>query len=369
MGKNSTKIRYAVIGLGHIAQVAVLPAFKNAENSELVALISSDPEKLKRLSRKYKVECVGNYDDLEQCLDEAAADAVYIATPNTRHKEFVIRASRMGVHSLCEKPLATTVRDCEAMIESARKYNVKLMTAYRLHFDAANLEAIEIAKSGRLGELRYFTSDYSMQIKEGNIRLQKKLGGGPLFDIGIYCINAARYIFRSEPETVMAMSVRGRDPRFKEVDEMVAALMRFPGGMIANFTSSFGASRASYYEIVGTKGKLRVEPAFSYTEELKHKLTLGGKTTTKTFAKRDQFAAELVYFSDCIAHDKPIEPSGEEGLADIRVIEAINESARTGRACPVRSRDRELRPDIKQCFRKPPVKPPQLVHVSAPSLN
>lgn len=379
MGKKSSQrdskaeqrpVRYAVVGLGYIAQIAVLPAFAHArENSEMVALISSDSTKLKKLSRQYGVECVGGYDDLEQCLDEAQVDAVYIATPNTLHREFALRAARMGVHVLCEKPLATSVRDSEAIIEAARRADVKLMTAYRLHFEAANLEAIQTVRSGKLGQVKMFNSVFTFQVKEGNIRLRKAMGGGPLFDLGVYCINAARYLLGQEPEDVMAYAVNSGDPRFDEVEESWSVILRFPDEQLATFTTSFGVANCGYYEVIGTKGRLRVEPSYEYAESLQHTLTIGEKTSTRSFGKRDQFAAELVYFSDCVINDRAVEPSGEEGLADIRIIEKIQQSARSGRRVNVHSVSRPMRPGPIQNIRRPPIRPPRLVHADSPHVE
>src|SRR5262245_10253535 len=181
------KIRYAVIGLGHIAQTAVLPAFQHTENSELVALVTGNPNKAKELSKRYGLNAY-SYDDLEIAIDREKVDAVYVATPNSLHREHTERAARAGSHVLCEKPMATTKRDCAAMIEATEQNNVKLMIAYRLHFDDANLHAIEVAASGKLGDVRYFSSLFGMRVDGDNTRLQKELGGGTLFDIGIYCI-------------------------------------------------------------------------------------------------------------------------------------------------------------------------------------
>jgi glucose-fructose oxidoreductase len=360
-------IRYAVAGLGYIAQVAVLPAFKHAPNSKLVALISSDIDKVKKLSKKYKVEHTGDYVNFEECLDQAQVDAVYIATPNVFHRDLAIRAAAMGVHVLCEKPLATTVTDAELIVAAAKRNQVKLMTAYRLHFEAANLNAIKLVKSGKIGDIKYFTSEFSMQVKKGNIRLKEDLGGGPLFDLGIYCINAARYIMGDEPVEVMGMDTCSNDARFTEVEETFSGTLRFSGGRMASFTTSFGASDAGYYEVVGTKGKLRVEPAFEYAEALGHKLTVGGRTTFKIYGKRDQFAAELIYFSDRITRDAAVEPSGEEGLADLRVIEALKESAETGTLVAVEGVERAMHPNMNQNIERPPVREPELIHATSPS--
>src|SRR5919106_1583704 len=201
------QVRYAVVGLGHIAQVAVLPAFGNARrNSKLAALVSGDPVKLEELGKKYHVEQRYSYDRYDEMLKSGEVDAVYIALPNSLHAEYAIRAAQAGVHVLVEKPMALIEEQCERMAQAARDARVKLMVAYRLHFERANLEAIEVARSGRIGEPRAFNSTFTMHVVPGNIRVQSALGGGVLYDIGIYCINAARGLFRDEPVEVRAMT-------------------------------------------------------------------------------------------------------------------------------------------------------------------
>jgi predicted dehydrogenase len=316
------KVRYAVVGLGYIAQIAVLPAFAKAKNAEFVALVSDDPKKLAKLGKKYNVPFRYSYDEYDACLCSGEVDAVYIALPNNLHREYTVRACRAQVHVLCEKPMAVTESDCEAMIAAAKEKRTRLMIAYRLHFEEANMKAVEIARSGKLGNLRAFNSLFTMQVKEGDIRLQKDLGGGTLYDIGIYCINAARYIFQAEPLEVFAWSTNNGEKRFEEVDEMTSAILRFPDERLASFTSSFGASDVSAYQIVGSEGDLRVDPAYEFAGDLKHQLTIKGKTRERTFSKRDQFAPELLYFSDCVINGEEPEPSGREGLADVRIIRA-----------------------------------------------
>ena len=187
LSSRAEKVRYAVVGLGHIAQVAVLPAFAHAENSELTALVSDDPEKLEKLGRKYKVTRRYSYEQFEECLGSGAVDAVYIALPNHLHREYTERAARGGVHVLCEKPLAVTEEDCLSMIRVAEENRVKLMVAYRLHFEEANLKAIDLVQSGKLGDPRLFDSVFTMTVKDGDIRLNpRELGGGTLYDIGVY---------------------------------------------------------------------------------------------------------------------------------------------------------------------------------------
>jgi glucose-fructose oxidoreductase len=366
-GRSRSKVRYAVVGQGHIAQVAVLPAFAHARrNSELAALVSGDGAKLRALGRKYRVSGLYSYDQYDDCLRSGDVDAVYIATPNHLHKEYAVRAARAGVHVLCEKPLAVTEADCRAMIAAARRGRVKLMVAYRLHFEEASLKAVEIARRGKLGDVRIFESLFTMQVKPGNIRLQAE-GGGGLYDIGIYCINAARALFAAEPLSVFAWSANNGEKRFREVDEMTTAVLQFPGERLASFTCSVGAADVSEYHVVGTKGSLRVEPAYEYAEGLEHHLQAGSEPKRKKFAKRDQFAAELLYFSDCVLRGREPEPSGEEGLADVRIIQALLRSARAGRPVRLGPFARRRRPRLTQEIQRPPVRKPRVVRAQAPS--
>lgn len=360
-------IRYAVAGLGYIAQAAVLPAFANArDNSVLAALISNDPEKRRELSKKYGVDRACSYDEYERCLAEGI-DAVYIALPNHMHREYTVRAARAGVHVLCEKPMAITEDECEEMIRACADHSVKLMIAYRLHFEAANLGAIEVVQSGRIGEPRYFSSVFSQQVGEGNIRVRAETGGGTLYDIGIYCINAARYLFRDEPAEVWCATARKDEPRFREVEETASAIMRFHGERLAVFTCSFGAANANAYRIVGTQGDLLVEPAFLFDGDLRHRLAAGGKSEERVFGARDQFGPLLSYFSGCIQDGRTPEPSGEEGLADVRIIRALYRSAAEGKAMRLSPFARSARPSPAQELKRPRIEEQPLLNAQDPS--
>ena len=364
-----SKIRYAVVGLGHIAQVAVLPAFTHADNSELAALVTGDADVREKLSHKYKVPTVP-YEDFEEVLEEQQVDAVFIALPNTLHREYTERAASMGVHVLCEKPMATTEEDCLAMIRACDEAHVKLMIAYRLHFTDAHVSAIELIKKGDLGEPRYFNSLFAMQVAEDNIRIQQETGGGPLFDIGIYCLNASRYLFQSEPLQVLASTASSDDARFDEVEEMASVVLCFPDDRLATFTCSFGSADMDQFDLVGTKATLHMEPAYTYSDEIKWAVkrsdSADEKPQEKTFPAGDQFAAELIYFSKCILEDKTPEPSGEEGLADVRIITAIHESASTGALVAIEPIRKVERPDKSQQIKRPPAKKPQLVEAASP---
>jgi predicted dehydrogenase len=359
-------VRYAVVGLGHIAQVAVLPAFAHAaRNSRLTALVSDDARKRKIVAKKYRVEQTYSYGQYDACLEDV--DAVYIALPNSMHAEYTIRAARAGVHVLCEKPMAVTVDECQKMIDACRKYRVKLMIAYRLHFEEINLAVIDLVRKGRIGTPKFFNSSFAMTVGGDNIRTEKELGGGTLYDIGVYCINAARHVFRAEPKEVMAISVNSGSPKLKEIDESTAALLRFDGEKVAAFVTSFNAADVGSYRVVGTKGQVHVDPAYEYAEGLQYELTIGEKTTRKKIGKRDQFAPELLYFSDCIRRNRTPEPSGEEGLQDVRIVQALYESAATGKAVPIPAYRPAKQPTGRQRIRRPGIAKPKLVNVKSAS--
>jgi glucose-fructose oxidoreductase len=296
-------------------------------------------------------------------------DAVYIALPNHLHREYTERAARAGVHVLCEKPLAVTEEDCLAMIQACEENGVKLMVAYRLHFEEANLKAIDLVQGGRLGEPRLFESVFTMQVKEGDIRLNpRELGGGPLYDIGVYCINAVRNLFGAEPMEVVAFNANSGERRFQQCEEMTAAILRFPGReRLASFTCSFNATDVGIYRVVGTKGELVMDPAYEYAEGLTQRVTIDGRTRERTFPKRDQFAPELISFSECILTGAAPEPSGWEGLADIRVIRALYRSADSGQLVSLPPFSKDYRPSLEQEIRRPPVRKPELVNTESPS--
>ncbi|AKI99130.1 putative dehydrogenase [Archangium gephyra] len=363
--QKARKVGYVVVGLGHFAQDAILPAFKNAKkNSQLVALVSGDPKKHRVLGKRHGVPVYG-YEQFEECLALPEVDAVYIALPNSLHAEYAVRAARAGAHVLCEKPLALDEPQCLDMIRAAEDSDVKLMTAYRLHFESTNLAAMEAVRKGRIGEPRLFSSSFSFQIDAPNIRVEADKGGGVLWDIGVYCVNAARYLFRAEPEEVFAFKARGKDARFAETEEAVSAVLRFPDDRLASFNVSFGTAATGTYQLVGTKGSLRLENAYDYKGKMTLELETKGKKK-RTLPARDQIGPEISYFSDCILHGREVEPSGWEGLADVRIIRALYESAETGRPVRLEPFEKRQRPTGEQEQRLPPTHPPEPVNASPP---
>lgn len=362
-----SKIRYAVVGLGWFAQQAAMPAFAQSENSELVALVSDDSTKLQELGQKYNIRHTYSYDQYEECLSSGAVDAVYIALPNHLHCEYTVRAAQQGIHVLCEKPMAVTVEECQQMMRACQENNVKLMIAYRLHLEPANMEAVEIVQSGQIGEPRIFNSVFTQQVTdESNIRLQDETGGGTIDDIGIYCINAARYLFEDEPVEVFAFAGTNGEERFSEVEEMATAILRFPEDRLATFTVSFGAAPVSTYQVVGTKGDLRLDPAYPWHGELKHYLTINGETQERTFPDHSQLAAEFTYFSDCIRMNSEPEPSGLEGLNDVRIIRSLYQSIKLGQPVKIARLDEHQRPTADQAISAPPQETPDPINASSP---
>lgn len=364
------KIRYAVVGQGYISQIAVLPAFKHArENSELVALVSDSRIKLRELGKKYGVTRLLSYEDYPELLRSGEIDAVYIALPNFLHREFAIPAAQAGVHVLCEKPLEVSSERAIEMIQAARYHRVKLMTAYRLHFEETTLTAIDlIHRKKRIGEPKVFNSSFAIAVDTRSYRAgAREEGGGPIFDIGIYCINAARMLFRDEPVEAMAMDLRTDPRKFSESEEAMSVSLRFPGDRVANFVCSFGTFSTGQLQMIGTKGVLSIDNAYGYVGTKELKITRKDRSQTRSFRTRDQFAPELVYFSDCILKDREPEPSGVEGLADIWVIEAIIRSSESGQSEAIERISKSGYPGLRQEIRRPAIEKPRLVRVREPS--
>jgi predicted dehydrogenase len=365
VGNDDGRVRYAVVGAGNIAQVAVLPAFAHAKaNSNLVAVISGDSEKRRVLTHRYGLELTGDYDDFEAVLAQADVDAVYVTTPNALHKEFAMRAAAQGVHVLCEKPLALTAADCEELADTCAANGVKLMVAYRQHFDACTLEAFEIARSGSLGSLRLFSSFFTHVVRPDDVRCDPSLGGGATYDLGVYCVNAARHLFGSEPSAVLAATTERLG-----TDDSTTVILQFANGCLAQFCIANSTASVSSYRIAGTEGDLRVEPGYDYDGERVHHLTVGGRTRRTVFRKSDQFAPEIAYFSECILHDREPEPSAEEAFCDVRVLEAIRLSAHSRCAVELAPYERQRGPSRSLAEYVSPVKRPHTVNAPGPNVR
>lgn len=329
------KLGWAIVGLGSLSINQILPAFAQCEKSKAVALVSGHPDKANKLAARYGISAknVYNYQNYDSIKDNSEVDIIYIVLPNSMHAEYTIRGFQAGKHVLTEKPMANTPPDCQAMIDAGRKAGKKLMVAYRCRYEPYNVEAVRIARSGELGPTQVILADAGWNATNPDQwRLKKDLaGGGSLMDIGIYALNASRYLSGEEPTEVNAMiySTPG-DPRFKEVEETVNFQLRFPSGVIANCTSSYGYFPTSHYRVIGTKGWLEMDPATWYSGL---RLRVGRKyeIEEKELLVKDHFTLEMDHMSGCVMENKePLTP-GEEGLRDIKLMMAIYEAAATGK--------------------------------------
>lgn len=347
-------IRYAVVGTGWISQIAFMPGTHQATNSTMTALVTGSPQNARKLSEFYGIDHIYSYEDYDRMLADDVVDAVYIALPNSLHADFAIRAAKAGVHALVEKPLAMNEDECTAMIAAAEAAGTYLMTAYRLHNEPGTVDVIRQIGEGAIGRPRIFSSVFSFQTNPENHRLLAEHWGGPLQDIGVYCLNAARHIFGEEPIEASAMKNHGEDPRFQEVEEMIAATLRFPSGGLAQFVASFGAAQRDSYTVMGTEGELTVEMAYEFQTPTRVILRRDGKETIREFALTDHFAGQSDYFSHCIQTGTPPQPDGHEGLADVHALRAIEAASLTGQSQPIKSPPRPGHPTPGMVREYPP---------------
>jgi predicted dehydrogenase len=333
------KLGWAIVGLGNLSMYEILPAFAKCEKSRPVAFVSGHPDKAKKLALRYGVNLqnIYNYQNYDSIKDNPEVDIIYIVLPNSMHAEYTIRGFQAGKNVLTEKPMACTPAECQKMIDAGRAANKKLMVAYRCRYEPYNQEAIRIARSGELGPTQVILADTGFYATDPDQwRLKKDMaGGGSMMDIGIYALNASRYLSGEEPTEVNAMIYNtANDPRFKEVEETVNFQLRFPSGVMANCTSSYGYYPTSHYRVIGTKGWLQMDPATWYSG-LRMKIGNKDGILEKELPVRDHFAMEMDHLSQCVMENKePLTP-GEEGLRDIKLIMAIYESAATGKAVKV----------------------------------
>ncbi|MDG2535075.1 Gfo/Idh/MocA family oxidoreductase [Sphingomonas sp. HITSZ_GF] len=330
------KLGYAIVGLGNYATNQILPRIAECEFAELKALVSGTPAKLEKFGAQYGVPRTHWYDyqSYDRIKDNPDIDLVYVVLPNSMHAEYSIRASRAGKHVLCEKPMAVSSTEAEAMIAAAAGAKRKLMIGYRCHFEPYNLHAVSLVKSGFVGRPTLITAEHGFYAQPGQWRLDRPYsGGGSLMDIGIYSLNAARYLAGEEPVLISAMEFTDKsDPRFRTVEDRIDWQMQFPSGLIANCVSSYSSGHNAY-RVTGTKGWVGMEPATPYQG---HQMwtRANGKTEQVSLPApaKNQFVAQLDHLAESVLTGIPLRASGEEGLRDMRLIEAIYRSAREGRA-------------------------------------
>ncbi len=330
------KLGYAIVGLGYYGLNVIIPQFAKCRHSRLAAVVSGDPAKAKRVAAEHGLtpDAVYSYDTFDRIRDNPDVDIVYVCLPNAMHAEYTIRAAKAGKHVLCEKPMAISVAECEAMIAACRAANRRLMIGYRSHFEPHNLEAMRLARAGDAGKIRYVRSEHGfVQGDPTKWRLKRALsGGGSLMDMGIYSLQAARYMTGEEPVAVTAReSTDRRDPRFTEVEDMIDWTLEFPSGALASCQSMYSANQ-NHILLMGDKGRIELEPATQYDG---NRMWTGRNGRDRAIEPPpvpvNQFVGQLDHMAECAAAGREPIVSGAEGLRDMRIVEAIYRSAREGR--------------------------------------
>jgi predicted dehydrogenase len=327
------KLGYCIVGLGRISLNHFMPACRMSQKSQVVALVSGHRDKAEKTAAEYNVPIkniysYANYDEIAENRD---IDAVYIALPNSMHAEYTIRAANASKHVLCEKPMATSVKDCQNMIAASKAANRKLMIAYRCQYEPTNLHAIQLIRDGKLGKIQAIESANGFNENPGEWRLNKKMaGGGPLMDVGIYSLNACRYLTGEEPASVEGYcSVVDKDTRFKEVEENCSWTMKFPSGVVAACNTTYGANMPGFFNVHGSKGMIHMEPAFAY-EGLHLTAHIEGEPPIdEPNDQKDpyQFVIEADYFADCVFENQEPKTNGQDGLRDMQYMSDIHKSA------------------------------------------
>ena len=330
--EDQRRIGYCIVGLGRISMDHFMPAVKMSQHARITGIVSGHRDKAERMAAEYGVPAssIYNYENCGRMAGNKDIDAVYIALPNNMHAEYTIRAAKAGKHVLCEKPMATAVEDCEAMMDACRAAGRKLMIAYRCHLEPTNLRAIQLIREGKLGTIQAIESAFGFDCAAGEWRLSTKMGGGgPLMDVGIYSLNACRYLPGEEPASVEGYSsVIDKDGRFAEVEENLSWTMKFPSGIVASCCTTYGGTMTGFFRVHGSKGEMLVQPAFTY-DGLRLRAEMDGQPPIdEPNPARDpsHFVAEADHFAECILEGTEPKTTGEEGLRDMKLIMEIYRS-------------------------------------------
>ena len=330
-------LKVAIMGLGGYAS-RVAEAVQDCKKAKITGLISGTPSKITAWQEKYKVPAKNcyNYSNFDAIKNNPDIDAVYVITPNGLHKEQVIRVAKAGKHAICEKPMGLNAAEGQEMVDACRKANVKLLVGYRMHFEPKTLEIIKMRKDGEFGKVLFFQGLSGFEIGDPTQwRLNKKLaGGGAMMDIGIYSINGARYMVGEDPIWVTAQETKTDHEKFKEgVDETIQFQMGFPSGAVASCLSTYKMNNLDKFFLDGEKGWAEMQPSTGYgpIEGKTHKGELKHPHVTHQTVQMEEM-------SDIILQNKkPIVPvDGEEGLIDLKIIDAIYEAVRTGKKVPIK---------------------------------
>ena len=338
--QSERKVGYCVIGLGTIAD-HFMRGVQGSSTSKITGLVSGHRDKAERIAAQYGVpkSSIYSYEDMDKFRDNKTIDAAYVALPNSMHAEYTIRSAKAGKHVLCEKPMSTTVSEAEAMIAACRDAKVQLMIAYRLHYEPLHLKAVKLIRDGALGKVQTINGAFGFDANPTAWRLNKALaGGGSLFDVGIYVVNACRYLTGEEPVKFTAVtSTIDQDGRFSTMEENVSWTMKFPSGVLATGSSTYGAQMPGYFKVFASKGWMEMSSAYGYDGAKLRASFWGGEKGSphieidEASTEKDpvQFTREADHFSGCVLNNKVPKSSGEEGLRDMKYIEQIYAAAGT----------------------------------------
>jgi predicted dehydrogenase len=323
------KLGFALCGLGDLSEHQIAPALLKTKRCKLTGVITDSPAKAAAWRSKFGIpaRCVYTYDTMARMADNPDIDVVYVVTPNALHLQHGSAAAKAGKHVFCEKPLEITGERCQQLISTVKAANRRLGVAYRCRFEPHHLEAIRLAQSQEFGALRLIDAYFGFNIQPSVWRLKRALsGGGPLLDVGIYALQATRYLTGEEPTWVSGFTTNGDAARFSEVEASVLWQAKFPDGTVTQCGASYASAATGYIRAICERGGFTLDPAFNY----------GGIRGLRSdgrlldFPDMDQFAAEMDDFARCIQEGRPSIVSGEEGLRDVRILMAIYQSARTG---------------------------------------
>ena len=335
----SRRLGVAVVGLGNLALAQVIPAFSESKYCKLTALVSGTPDKAREVAAQHGIPAssIYSYETYDTIKNNPNVDINYIILPNSLHAEYTVRGARAGKHILCEKPMATSSAECRQMIDACAQANKKLMIAYRIQYEPNNHYMRQLVQSQQYGPVKIIEAVNGQNQGDPNQWRQKiaLAGGGALPDVGLYCLNTTRFLTGEEPTEVIATtySTPG-DPRFAEVEESVLWQMTFPSGIQSNNTTSYGFHEDRRYRVHAERGWFGLDPAFSYhglQPELSYATGKIEHRERPSIGDKNQFALEMDHMAECVMQGKTPYTPGEEGLQDQRIMEAIYQSAKTGK--------------------------------------
>lgn len=330
------KLGWALVGLGKLSTDQIAPALAETGHARLAAIVTGTPAKAEDWKKRHQLDDahIYNYESFDRIAEDPEIDVVYIVLPNGMHAEYSIRAAKAGKHVFCEKPMANTAEECRQMIAAAEEAGKRLGVAYRCQFEPHHREAIRLAREEVFGKLRHINAAFGFRIGDPNQwRLKMDLaGGGALMDVGVYALQACRYLAGEEPVEIVAQETKTDPQKFREVDENIVWSMTFPSGLTASCQTTYAYGGMNRFEAICDRGRFGMDPAYSYGG-------LRGWTTREdvplSFPQINHFTAEIDAFSKAILEDGGFGPDGQEGLRDMKIVEAIYRSIREDKAVAV----------------------------------